>query len=44
VASAALRLKLILKLLFINGRRFTDLLELSLKVDNPLLLHRRILQ
>jgi hypothetical protein len=36
--------KLILELLLIGGGRLAGLLELSLKVDNPLLLHCRILQ
>jgi hypothetical protein len=35
---------LVLELLLIGGRRLADLLDLSLKVDNSLLLHRRILQ
>jgi hypothetical protein len=36
--------ELILKLLLIDGRRLTDLLELSLKVDNPLFLLLCMLQ
>jgi hypothetical protein len=36
--------KLILELLLIGGRHLTDLLELSLKVDNPLFLLLRMLQ
>jgi hypothetical protein len=36
--------KLILEPLLLGGCRLADLLELSLKVDNPLLLRRRILQ
>jgi hypothetical protein len=36
--------ELVLELLLIGGRRLADLLELSLKVDNLLLLRRRILQ
>jgi hypothetical protein len=35
---------LILELLFLGGSRLADLLELSLKVNFPLLLLRRILQ
>jgi hypothetical protein len=33
-----------LELLFLGGSSLVDLLELFLKVDNPLLLLRRILQ
>jgi hypothetical protein len=36
--------ELVLELLLIGGRRLVDLPELSLKVDNPLLFRRRILQ
>jgi hypothetical protein len=36
--------ELILEPLLLDGCRLTDLLELSLKVDNPLLLLRRILK
>jgi hypothetical protein len=36
--------ELILELLFLGGSSLTDLLELSLKVNNPLLLLRCILQ
>jgi hypothetical protein len=36
--------ELILKLLLIGGHHLADLLELSLKVDNPLLLRCRIFQ
>jgi hypothetical protein len=36
--------ELFLKLLLISGRCLADLLELSLKVDNPLFLRRRIPQ
>jgi hypothetical protein len=36
--------ELILELLLLGGCRLADLLELSLKVDNPLLLLRRIFQ
>jgi hypothetical protein len=36
--------ELVLELLLIGGRRLTDLFELSLKVDNLLLLRRRIPQ
>jgi hypothetical protein len=41
---ALLLSELVLELLLIGGRRLADLLELSLKVDNLLLLRRRILQ
>jgi hypothetical protein len=36
--------ELFLELLLIGGRRPADLLVLSLKIDNPLLLHHRIPQ
>jgi hypothetical protein len=36
--------ELVLELLLFGGCRLADLLELSLKVDNPLLFLRRILQ
>jgi hypothetical protein len=36
--------KLILEPFLLSRRRLTNLLELSLKVDDPLLLLRRILQ
>jgi hypothetical protein len=36
--------ELVLEPFLLSGRRLTDLLELSLKVDNPLLLLRRIFQ
>jgi hypothetical protein len=36
--------ELILELLLIGGHRLADLLEFSLKVNNPLLLRRHILQ
>jgi hypothetical protein len=36
--------ELVLELLHFGGCRLADLLELSLKVDNPLLFLRRILQ
>jgi hypothetical protein len=36
--------KLILEPFLFGGCRLTDLLELSLKVDDPLLLLRRVLQ
>jgi hypothetical protein len=36
--------ELVLKPFLLSGCRPTDLLELSLKVDNPMLLLRRILQ
>jgi hypothetical protein len=36
--------ELILELLFLSGSRLADFLELSLKVDNPLFLLRRMLQ
>jgi hypothetical protein len=36
--------KLVLEPLLLSGYRLMDLLELLLKVDNPLLLLRRILQ
>jgi hypothetical protein len=36
--------ELVLKPFLLSGRRLTDLLELPLKVDDPLLLLRRIFQ
>jgi hypothetical protein len=36
--------ELVLELFLLGGHRLTDLLELSLKVDNPQLLFSRILQ
>jgi hypothetical protein len=41
---APLLSELILELLFLGGSSLANLLELSLKVDNPLLLLRRMLQ